>query len=1014
MKGALRIFAIILVFTFPLTAQSLFQEIKFSNINSTQGLSQNTVKCMVQDRKGFLWFGTADGLNRYDGYQFKIYRNELGNKNSLSNNYITALLEDKTGYIWIGTLGGGVNRFDPLTETFTRFRPHKDKVKGVAGDEINAFVEDEDGKIWIATNKKALSYFDPRHQKIVYIRESYQFPIPSRYVYSIITDQNKGLWLGTRWGVAYFDKKLQTCTWRLSVNPNPTKFFYDDAVYHIVRDQVNPRFLWLCTFEAGLIKFDTHSRKIVAKWGTNATQKNSLKAKSVWGFLQDHRGNYWVGTANGFYKFDPQNNHFTLFAPDPQNPQSIAGSNIQQVFEDKAGTIWLCSFKNGTSAFTPALNNFHHYKPNKSTSPQVTSFCEDNQGNIWFGTKGGAIGLTKLHRKTGEVITFKNTGNNPRSIATNNINTLLKDVDGSIWIGTIGGGLDHYDPKTGIFEHLPYNTQSHPSLRLHSPHIGAIFQDPQVPGELWIGTRGGGVVKYDKRKKKVTKSYLFRDSFNGTSLSQGTVIAITKDYKGNLWIATRKGLNRFDPHQEIFTNYFHSPTNKYSLSSDYVTALYIDKQQVLWIGTRNGLNKLNLKEVYKGNTQFQHYTIKQGLPNNVIHKIIEDTKGFLWLSTSKGLSCFDKKEEKFRNYDEQDGLQGNEFLTGSGLLTKDGVVLMGGTNGFNLFEPEKVNKNTYKPPVKFTDFQLFNKSVSVDKKGVLPQPIWNTDTLELSYKDKVLSFEFAALNYILPDKNTYAVFMEGFDQEWSYIGKRRFISYTALSPGTYILRVKAANNDGVWSDKEAQVVIIVHPAWWQTWWFRGSVALLALLVLTGLYFLRKYIIRIYEKRTKAVVIQHTTPLKKTNEALQKTLRELQAKEDRLISKAKKPTRSIFKDKAEIEYLKQKLSDVIIRQELYKDEDISLAKVAQKMETTDRKLSELMNKELNTNFYDYLNGCRVNVFKERVVKGDARRITLLAIAYESGFQSKATFNRIFKKQTGLTPSQFKKKVDNTLK
>ncbi|OJJ15935.1 hypothetical protein BKI52_37080 [marine bacterium AO1-C] len=1014
MKEILRIFAIVLLCHVRLIAQSPFQEITFLNISSSQGLSQNTVSCVLQDRRGFLWFGTADGLNRYDGYHFKVYRNELGNKHSLSNNYITALLEDKQGYIWVGTLGGGVNRFDPATEKFTRFRPHKDKIKGITGGEINNFAEDASGKIWISTNKKILSYFEPKHQRIIYTKRRHEQTRHARYVYSIVTEQNKGLWLGTRWGVAYFDEKLQKCTWHLSVNPNPVKFYYDGAIYRIVRDRVNPRFLWLCTFEAGLLKFDTHHRKIVAKWTPGVTQKRPKKTNSVWSFLQDRQGNCWVGTKQGFYKFDPQNNRFTLFAPNPQNPKSIAGSNIQQIFEDKAGTIWLGSFKNGISAFTPALNNFYHYKPNKSTNRQITSFIEDDKENLWFGTKGGTVGLTKLNQTTGEIITFKHDPKNPQSIATNNINTLLKDVDGSIWIGTIGKGLEHYDPTTGVFEHFPYKSKNQQSwLRLRSPHISTIFQDHRVPDELWIGSRGGGLVKLDKRKKELTKVYLSEESFNGTSLSQRTVIAITKDYKGNLWVATRKGLNRFDPRREVFTNYFHSPTNKQSISGNYITTLYIDKHQTLWIGTRNGLNKLDLKKVYQGQgASFQHYTLKQGLPNNVIHKIIESPQGFLWLSTSKGLSCFDKKEETFRNYDEQDGLQGNEFLTNSGLVTQNGAIVMGGTNGFNLFYPQKVNKNAYPPPVVFTDFQLFNKSVLVTEQGILNRPIQNTKALNLSYKDKVLSFEFAALNYILPNKNTYAVFMEGFDQDWSRIGTRRFVTYTALPAGTYKLRVKAANNDGVWSKQEAQMVVIVHPAWWQTWWFRGGMVLLTILVLIGAYFLRKYIIKIQEKKTKAVVIRHTSTLKKTNEALQKTLQELQAKEARIL--AKKSTRSIFRNKTEVEQLKQKLHEVIMEQALYKEEGISLARVAQKIDTTDKKLSELLNKELNTNFYDYLNSCRVGVFKERVMQGDAKQITLLAIAYESGFQSKATFNRIFKKHTGLTPSQFKKQVESTHK
>ena len=346
--------------------------------------------------------------------------------------------------------------------------------------------------------------------------------------------------------------------------------------------------------------------------------------------------------------------------------------------------------------------------------------------------------------------------------------------------------------------------------------------------------------------------------------------------------------------------------------------------------------------------------------------------------------------------DEQDNLQGNEFSTNSGLLTQDGAVLMGGTNGFNLFYPKNIKTNTYPPPVAFTDFQILNRSIPVTKNGILTRPVWAIDTIELSYKDNVISFEFAALNYIFPEKNVYAVFMENFDKDWHYIGRKRFETYNGLSTGTYILRVKAANNDGVWSKKEARIVLIIRPPWWKTSWFRTSFVFLTIILLVSIYYGISYLVK----------------------SRKKLLKELATHQDFAPQKIEKKEvtpqyKKIFKNKEEIEQLKKTLHEVVVNQEWYKEETISLSKIAKKMGITGKKLSELFNKELNTNFYEYINSCKINAFKERVEKGDAEHLKLISIAYESGFHSKATFNRIFKQHTGLTPSQFKKKIEDTL-
>ena len=359
MNHFFRICGIIIISTFSLFAQKPPQQIRFSNITSSNGLSQNTVNCIIQDNKGFVWIGTANGLNRYNGYQFKIYKNEQGNENSLSNNYVVALYQDRKGYIWIGTFGGGVNRFNPDTEEFVRYQHRKGDVSSIASNDIRAFYEDEKGKLWLGLYGGDFSCFDSVTQKFERFPVSPQrnYPNPQR-VFALIPDKNQGFWVGTTHGLFYFDRQKKSYTRYFLVQKNKQGTHFNQAVYSIFRDRVNSNILWLCTLKAGLIKFDTYTNQIVKQWTVNSFKNAVLNTNRIMSFHQDKQGTYWVGTQKGFYKFDPQSGMLTSFPSDPQDPRKISGNVIQQIFEDKAGTLWLCSFKRGISTFNPYLKNY--------------------------------------------------------------------------------------------------------------------------------------------------------------------------------------------------------------------------------------------------------------------------------------------------------------------------------------------------------------------------------------------------------------------------------------------------------------------------------------------------------------------------------------------------------------------------------------------------------------------------------------------------------------------------------
>lgn len=854
--------------------QPVLQQMKFSRLTPSNGLSQNTINYALQDKKGILWFATADGLSKYDGYQFKTYKTELGKKNSLSNNYVLCLHEDKAGHIWIGTYGGGLNRFNPDTEEFIRYQHHKDDSTSIRSNDVRHIIEDSDGKFWISMYKGGVDVFDPTTNVFKHILYKKALGEPSpHHIYYLYKDGQKGFWVASSHGLFYLDKVTQKYTHYIAPFEDKKTINFHNAVETVKRDIEQPHILWLGTYNAGLVKLNTQTMKVEKRFLHDPKDKHTISDNSVWSLHIDKKKNFWVGTRKGLNKFDKNTGTFTRFIHKPTDLLSISGNNIQDIFEDKAGTVWLSTFDGGLSAFNPYLNNFLHYSGFEYNNNRVGTFCEDKEGNIWFGLGRGKASLGKLNRKKHTVELFEPDPDNPsKSVGSNIVNTLLTDVDGTIWVGTIHKGLDHYDPKTGIFTHYLPNIKDTTALR--AAHVGSLYQNKKKPNILWVGTRGGGLFKFDKTTQKF-KEFRSNTFKHKTNLVHNTVIAIVPDHKKRLWLATRGGLSCFDPATETFVNYRHSASNLQSLSSNYVTSLAFDQQHRLWIGTRNGLNKLDLNQVEQGKGKFHHYTSKSGLPNNVIHQIVEDRQGFLWLSTNKGLVRLDKNTSKMQIYDVHEGLQANEFATGAGLLTSDGALLMGGFNGFNLFYPEKLNKNNYLPKVLLTDFQIFNQSVPVTETGKLTRPIWDTDTIKLFYEDKVVSFEFAALNYILPKKNQYAIKLENFDKKWRYIGTKRFETYTSLPAGTYIFRVKAANNERVWSKEETRLVLIVYPPYWATWWFRLGILFLIVTLLVIAYRFRINIIKSQKKILETQVKERTADLSETNEELQQTNEELQ-------------------------------------------------------------------------------------------------------------------------------------------
>jgi signal transduction histidine kinase len=480
---------------------------------------------------------------------------------------------------------------------------------------------------------------------------------------------------------------------------------------------------------------------------------------------------------------------------------------------------------------------------------------------MWVGTNGG--GLNKIDPVGRAIEYFTHDPKNPTSISSNYVTSIQKDRTGALWIGTSDGGLNKFDPTTKTFEHFTNEPKNPKSLSNNT--IVSIYSDSS--GSTWIATFGGGLNRLDPYS--YTFDHFMNEPQNEHSLSNNSVFPIYEDRSGTLWVGTYSGgLNKFDLTTKTFERFTNNPKNQKSISNNMVLSLYQDRSGTLWIGTLGGLNRFDL-----ATKTFTYFTVKDGLPNDCIYGILADQSDNLWLSTNNGLCKFNPKRLTFRNYDVTDGLQGNEFNSGAYHRGSDGKFYFGGNNGFNAFFPDSIKDNPYIPPIVITDFKIFEKSVNY---GLIPHDI------VLNYDQNFFSFEFSALNFILPEKNQYAYQMVGFDKDWIYSGTRRYASYTNLHPGTYTLRLKGSNNDGVWNEQGISIKVVINPPWWLTWWFRGALVVGLATAAIGVYLFRTRQIRQTNKRLKVLVEERTKELETKNWELKEKNEEIAAQNEELV------------------------------------------------------------------------------------------------------------------------------------
>ena len=809
---------------------SLFsQDISFRHLTVGDGLSQNTINCIFQDSRGFIWFGTQDGLNCYDGYSFSILRGEPADSNSLSHSWVWDVFEDSRKNIWVATWNG-LNRYDPVAKRFIHYLPDPKDSLSLSGSRPTSICEDADGFLWIGTWGGGLNRYDYNTDRFVsfMVNPDDNNTLASNFIRKVYYTSKREIWAGTWDGLTCIKKstdgRYQFTNYRN--NPANTRSISANKITSIINDKQGR--LWVGTLGGGLNRFDEKNNQFI-HYRHSESNPQSLSGDDVSVLFEDSKGQLWVGViGGGVNKFNRNNESFLRISHDPENKYSLNGDNVYCIYEDKSGLLWIGA--NGLNIYNSRKNHFHYFhsnsrKTNSLSHNKVTSFYEDQDGIIWIGTDGG--GLNRYDRETDRFTHFKSTDANPQTLSSNNVSSLTGGKQNEIWVGTRGGGVYRFNSQTGKF--YPLNLYQPSSSGGILNYVNALKMDHS--GSLWIATYESGLVRYDIPSMQYDQ--FINDPEDPSSLSGNYLLTIYVDSENDIWLGIwGGGLCRYNRENKAFTSYTRQANDPSSLGDNIVHSIHESSaggKRVLWIGTSSGLSFADISK--PGPLKFDHISQQDGLPSNVIYSILEDQSGNLWLSTNMGISCFNPDRRTFKNYDIKDGLQSNEFNTGSGLVTRDGLFLFGGINGFNTFSPDSIFQSLFLPDINLTSFKIFDKSV------LSGMALFTTSKIKLDYKQNFFSFEFSALDFSQPDKNQYAYRLEGFDQDWIYSGSRRYASYTNLDPGGYTFRVIGSNSDGVWNENGASVQILIKPPFWHTWWFR----FLSILIISGiLYQLYKY------------------------------------------------------------------------------------------------------------------------------------------------------------------------------
>jgi len=884
--------------------------IRFNRLTIDDGLSLSSVYCIFEDSKGFMWFGTEDGLNKYDGKNFTIYRPQAGIDNCLSYKWTEIIFEDTRGQLWFGSKGG-LSVFNPVNETFRQYHHQEQNRATLSNDTITAINEGSDGSIWIGT-LAGLNRIEPKSQnaeRVSLIGNNNTFS--SSQIFDVITEPDGDIWVATEEGLFFASEKNPVFSLLASKTEN-----LNQSVYTLV---IENNTLWAGT-DKGLVSYDMITGREflfeIGLCGENAVYENRIeklvldKQGKIWAgtpgglFLfkensgqfsclaeardasqslsvntakpthLDSRDNLWYGTfGSGLYRINTASMEVENYLNNTADPGSLSQNSINCIFEDRCGVIWVGTFGAGISVYDRLAHKFRliTHDPldeNSLSSNFIWTVFEADDGSLWAGTNNH--GLNRYSPKTGKFTRFIHDETTPGSLSAASVRKVFQDSKGIIWVGTDGGGLNRFDPKTERF--ISYVSDPENPYTLSSNSVRVISEDRA--GNLWIGTRNG-LNKFD-RNTGICKRFM-NDPANPESISHNFIYSgIYEDHLGNLWVGTYGGgLNKMDVKSETFTSYIYNAAVTACISNDIVFSIYEDNDGILWIGTNDGLNRFDPQQ-----EKFIRFGIEQGLPNDVIYGVLPDGQNNIWLSTNLGISKFNLSNYKVENFDVGDGLQSNEFNGGAFHGGKSGKLYFGGVYGLNVINTQKVIKTQNAANVVLTGIDILGKNVSVLNSNVLgnrrhtENTVLETDDqflmetaiayssrIKLDYKHRFLGFEFAVLNVPPSEKMAYSYKMENMDEDWNNSGSRSYVTYANMPPGNYTFKVRAMDESGEVSPNIAELKIAIAPPYWKTWWFYLIELLLALTIIAFVY------IYLHKTRTNKLLLVQNEKIQEANRQL---------------------------------------------------------------------------------------------------------------------------------------------------
>ncbi len=894
-------------------------ELRFSTIDTDDGLSNNIITSIAQDNQGYMWIGTMEGLNRFDGCNNTIFEKVLGDSTSLVSNMIYSISIDHKDNIWVGTQTG-LCLYNADKENFKTYLLDELRTSVNAANRVTGIEEDSENNLYVVSEIGTLYHYDSESDQ--FTGEEYDF----RSIKDFIIDRDDHFWLGGIFGLYFYNKEKKEVI-------HYDSFVENGNEYPI--HEVNTLFeegdtIWIGTIKGKILFLLKDEMQL------RVLDYDFEKTYFISNVFKDSKGLIYFSTTDGLFVYNKRANQYTAYKYDKNNRYGVNSLGITIVFEDVQGNLWIGTYQGGINLAVSgkAFKNYNMYSKGIALDVvNINAIEEDSKGNLWLGSFN--YGVNQINLKTGENRLFLPDPQDPTSLGYGSVYSIFKDSRNNIWIGTYLGYLQKFDPETGRFISYPIS----PELGSESKGLDIRSIDEDKDGNLWLVIHGNGIGRFNP----VTHEYKIfsRDYVNQKqTLADDWALQLLIDNENIIWIATPSGLSRFDPETEEFKNYFHSEEDTSSLCNSFVTLLFEDSNNHLWVGTLFGLNYFDEER-----DLFIPFYEEDGLPNNQIKSILEHKPGELWISTAYGLSRMKYSYDSisgnisadFRNYNQSDNLQDIFFWERSACKTQDGQLIFGGEKGIVMFNPDEIKDNKRLPKVYITGFKLFNKFVTVgDSHNLLEKNISQTSEIRLKHDQNILSFEFVAINYIANENNQYAYKLEGFDADWIEVGHKTEATYTNLDPGTYVFHVKASNNDGYWNDVGASIKLIISPPFWATWWFR----IIAIIGIVSIVF-SFYLFRINILKNQNIVLE---------QRVQRRTRELSGLNTELVEKH---NRILLQNEEILEQNKEifnKTEEISVQKELLEEQKTKVEKAYDELSQYRNKLEELVDERTKELIY----------------------------------------------------------------